>query len=265
MLPGFRFLFAAILLCISLLVFGVGAAALLRATHEEFVANPAWRNGPQERVFAQATEPAQPVLATLRAEPEPTPVVPSLRDQVPTIGLPNEVGPTDIATPEARSEPAVQVADIRPTEPPAAEPTQVQVTAAPPADLPASQPAAAEPANAAAETAPVTTDATPSIVASTLEPADTVVSPPPAEAATNATKIAALPDATMSEKPSASKAKATGSTPDTATKRRAQRPKKRHRIVRRPPPPPLVQQTYDPFAQPQPQPAFAAATTTRKR
>jgi len=31
MLPGFRFLFAAIVLSISMLIFGLGAAALLRA------------------------------------------------------------------------------------------------------------------------------------------------------------------------------------------------------------------------------------------
>ena len=36
MLPGFRFLFAATMLSMSLLVFGLGAAALLRAAHEEF-------------------------------------------------------------------------------------------------------------------------------------------------------------------------------------------------------------------------------------
>ena len=40
MLPGFRFLFAAIVLSMSILVFGLGAAALLRAAHEEFAANP---------------------------------------------------------------------------------------------------------------------------------------------------------------------------------------------------------------------------------
>src|SRR3954468_436210 len=86
MLPGFRFLFAAILLSASILVFGLGAAALLRASHEQYVSNPSWRNGPQEQVFAQAPEP---VLAVLRAEPEaPTDPTPSLRDQVPTIALP---------------------------------------------------------------------------------------------------------------------------------------------------------------------------------
>ncbi|WP_265441502.1 hypothetical protein [Bradyrhizobium sp. SEMIA] len=92
MLPGFRFLLAAILLSTSILVFGLGAAALLRATHEQYVSNPSWRNGPQEKVFAQASEPAQPVLAVLRAEPEAAvELTPSLRDQVPTIGLPEQM------------------------------------------------------------------------------------------------------------------------------------------------------------------------------
>ena len=89
MLPGFRFLFAAILLSASILVFGLGAAALLRASHEQYVSNPSWRNGPQEQVFAQAPEPAQPVLAVLRAEPETaTDAAPSLRDQVRPSALP---------------------------------------------------------------------------------------------------------------------------------------------------------------------------------
>ena len=43
MLPGIRFLFAAILLSISIVVFGLGAAALLRAAHEDFASNPSWR------------------------------------------------------------------------------------------------------------------------------------------------------------------------------------------------------------------------------
>src|SRR3954449_13252010 len=97
MLPGFRFLFAAILLSASILVFGLGAAALLRASHEQYVSNPSWRNGPQEQVFAQAPEPTQPVLAVLRAEPELAPEpAPSLRDQVPTIALPVS-GPEQMA------------------------------------------------------------------------------------------------------------------------------------------------------------------------
>ncbi len=68
MLPGFRFLFAAILLSMSILVFGLGAAALLRAAHEEFASNPSWRAAP-ETMFAQQAEATRPVLAMLRVEP----------------------------------------------------------------------------------------------------------------------------------------------------------------------------------------------------
>ena len=71
MLPGFRFLLAAILLCISILVFGLGAAALLRTAHEEFAQIPSWRASPEPR-FAQAEAPAKTVLAMLRVEPTAT-------------------------------------------------------------------------------------------------------------------------------------------------------------------------------------------------
>ena len=68
MLPGFRFLFAAIVLSMSILVFGLGAAALLRAAHEQFASNPSWRAAP-ETMFAQPSEATRPVLAMLRVEP----------------------------------------------------------------------------------------------------------------------------------------------------------------------------------------------------
>ena len=55
MLPGFRFLFAAIMLLLSILIFGLGAAALLRAAHEEFASNPSWHVTP-EATFAQQNE-----------------------------------------------------------------------------------------------------------------------------------------------------------------------------------------------------------------
>ena len=44
MLPGFRFLFAAIVLSMSVLIFGLGAAALLRAAHEQFAHMPSRRD-----------------------------------------------------------------------------------------------------------------------------------------------------------------------------------------------------------------------------
>ena len=68
MLPGLRFLFAAIVLSMSMLVFGLGATALLRAAHEEFASTPSWHASP-EPVFAQPAETPAPVLAMLRVEP----------------------------------------------------------------------------------------------------------------------------------------------------------------------------------------------------
>ena len=64
MLPGIRFLLAAILLSISIVVFGLGAAALLRAAHEDFASNPSWRVTPETR-FAQNE---MPTLALLRVD-----------------------------------------------------------------------------------------------------------------------------------------------------------------------------------------------------
>ena len=59
MLPGFRFLFAAIVLSTSILIFGLGAAALLRASHDQFASIPARRPLP-EPVFAQQYRAAGP-------------------------------------------------------------------------------------------------------------------------------------------------------------------------------------------------------------
>jgi hypothetical protein len=74
MLPGFRFLFGAIVLSVSMLMFGLGAAALLRAAHQEFSSMPS-RRPPQETVLVR--NEAVPALAMLRADtPEPERSVP---------------------------------------------------------------------------------------------------------------------------------------------------------------------------------------------
>src|SRR3954471_14135822 len=67
MLPGFRFLLAAIVLSTSILIFGLGAAALLRAAHEQFAGTPYWRATP-EATFTQQADGLKPVLSLLRAE-----------------------------------------------------------------------------------------------------------------------------------------------------------------------------------------------------
>jgi hypothetical protein len=67
MLPGFRILFAAVVLSFSVLIFGLGAAALLRSAHEEFVGIPAWRAAQQP--LMPAVDASRPSLALLRVEP----------------------------------------------------------------------------------------------------------------------------------------------------------------------------------------------------
>ena len=70
MLPGFRFLFAAIVLSMSIIVFGLGAASLFRAAHEKLASNPWWHPSP-ETSFARQGEATEPVSAMLRIDPPP--------------------------------------------------------------------------------------------------------------------------------------------------------------------------------------------------
>jgi hypothetical protein len=139
MLPGFRFLLAAITLSISMLVFGLGAAALLRAAHEQFASNPSWHAAP-EATFAQQPEPAPPILAMLHAEPPPvelkapenvsalnTPVIAPPLDQPDNVAAPSEPAAVSAPAPEqasiapAASEPD-KVATIQPEQKSAPEP-----------------------------------------------------------------------------------------------------------------------------------------------
>lgn len=269
MLPGFRFLFAAILLSTSILVFGLGAAALLRASHEQYVSNPAWRNGPQEQMFAQASEPAQPVLAVLRAEPEAAAEpAPSLRDQVPTIALPVSE-PEQMAAVTAETEAQPQIA-ASPAEAPAAEPAKAETTTEVPApahadtltpadttaSIPEAKPAEAKPA-----------EATPAATASEPELVDANVALASSALDIASAKLAALNEpATTAMKDTPAKAKAnirantkadSSASDSKATKRRA-KAKKRQRVVRRPPPQQL-QQRLDPFGQQ----TLTATTRTR--
>jgi hypothetical protein len=71
MLPGIRILFAIVLLSVSVLIFGLGAAAFLRSAHENIASAPIWR--PIETPLTARVDIAQPTLAMLRVEPEPQP------------------------------------------------------------------------------------------------------------------------------------------------------------------------------------------------
>jgi hypothetical protein len=151
MLPGFRFLFAAIMLSTSMLVFGLGAAALLRAAHEQFASNPSWHAAP-EATFAQQSEPVTPVLAMLHAEPAP--VEPKAPDNVSGLNTPSIAPPveqtTNVATPAEPT--AVSPAAAEPTSvAPASEPDRVaalkpEQTSAPEPAAPAKPVVAEDPA-----------------------------------------------------------------------------------------------------------------------
>jgi hypothetical protein len=138
MLPGFRFLFAATVFSMSVLVFGLGAAALLRAAHEEFASTPAWR-APPETVFAQPSEATRPVLAMLQVD---TPVVEKPSDDVPAATAPAEP-PANISMP---AEPeTIAALKMEETSPEATKP-EIPVSEASPQE--ASPPSEAAPAQA---------------------------------------------------------------------------------------------------------------------
>jgi hypothetical protein len=131
MLPGFRFLFAAILLSMSMLIFGLGAAALLRAAHEEFASIPS-RRAPPETIFAQRSDTG-PALAMLRVEPsvvdekvmEP-PIADHVQDQ-PAINL----APTEVEKPATEPDKVAALTDTAtPPEnsPPSEAPTSEAAT-----------------------------------------------------------------------------------------------------------------------------------------
>jgi len=124
MLPGFRFLFAAIVLSMSILVFGLGAAALLRAAHEEFASNPSWRAAP-EAMLAQPAEATRPVLATLRvdmpAAEKAQDSAAATTDQTAIASLPAESEPAAAPTPEQSSPPEAVKPDTAKEEIPVTE------------------------------------------------------------------------------------------------------------------------------------------------
>ena len=101
MLPGFRFLFTAIVLSMSILVFGLGAAALLRAAHEEFANLPS-RRAPPEPVFARLNDDPMPSLALLRVE---LPAAEKPRDDDRSAAVPEIAAQAGTATDERPAEP----------------------------------------------------------------------------------------------------------------------------------------------------------------
>ena len=150
MLPGFRFLLGAIVLSMSVLVFGFGAAALLRTAHEEFASAPAWRPAPETR-FAQSqdnTQATQPVLALLRIDDAPK----EAAKEAPHDTLKDADKDAAKVEPQALDDVAMKAA-AEPATAPSPQPDLDKIAALQPMDAP--PPAAATP-----ETAPPQAEAT---------------------------------------------------------------------------------------------------------
>ncbi|HEY0182479.1 MAG TPA: hypothetical protein VGC09_06680 [Rhodopila sp.] len=192
MLPGFRFLVAAVVLCLSMLVFGFGAASLLRSAHEEFANLPVRPSAPQTMFAQQQSSEAPPSLSMLRVETPQTAVVApaetavTIRQDSPALAAPSAPDPDTEASlrpvvPGSAGGPAAEPArsEPEPLEPGAAVETAAVATATP--SPPAAEPAATEPA-AVPATAP---SASPDQPGSTLTPADAEIA---------ATTIATLGD-----------------------------------------------------------------------
>ena len=251
MLPGFRFLFAAIVLSVSVLIFGLGAAALLRAAHEQFASIPS-RRTPPAQVFTRQNDP--PTLALLRVEPEVAEKVPGTIGSTAILEAVTPAAPTP-ETSQAEPEKLAALKTEEPVEPVKTEAPMAEtapVIQASPVETPAAETPAADQEvklAAIAETpAPVTaaTPAAPEPVAVAVAEAPSLANNPAA------LKIATLggPAVPIAE---TAPAKTTIAKPEEpgVNRKRAQRAKERRRIAaRRARQAAAAQQAADPFAQP---------------
>ncbi|MEH2562688.1 hypothetical protein [Bradyrhizobium sp. AZCC 2289] len=234
MLPGFRFLFAAIILSMSVLVFGLGAAALLRAAHEQFASMPS-RQPPPETVFAQPSEAPAPTLALLRVEP---PVEENTPDNVAVAAAPTEQAADAVPPAEPEKLAALKPEDASPPE--AAKPdisTAATALDMPTAPAPAETPASTdEPKLAAiAETPPPVTETAPPVTETAPPVTETapVASEQPAVVPSPETSIAATRIATLGGPAVAINPATTAKADATPAGKRAQRARERRRIARR--------------------------------
>lgn len=156
MLPGLRILFAITFLSVSVVIFGLGAAAFLRSAHED-VANAPWR--PIETPATARVDLAPTTLSMLRVEPEASIAALTARaDAAAAIDPPSETkpesaaDPAPVVTPEPPRAEQAPISPVKSPEPPAA------AQAGPPA-VPPTIVAAVEQASAIAEANPAETKA----------------------------------------------------------------------------------------------------------
>jgi hypothetical protein len=256
MLPSFRFLFAAIVLSMSILVFGLGAAALLRVAHEEFASIPWWHATP-ETVFAQQSETPNPVLAMLRVEAAPA--EPKAADNVANAAAPAAIvsSPAEPATTASVPAEPEQVAALKPegvTSPEAAT-TEIQAADSPtPSEATpalADTPAPADPiAIANSEQVAPSVDVSSAPLSDPVAPESTAPTVSP-EAAMASTRIATLggPPVTIEAQPREIPASAKSDSGAIKKHHEARRAGHRHRTATRVAQE-AAQQQADPFVQP---------------
>jgi hypothetical protein len=266
MLPGFRFLLAAIVLSVSIVTFGLGAAALLRAAHEEFASIPARRVTP-EPYFVQPAEAPAASLAMLRVEPSSPQDSASVTS--PALALVEEPAPDAVPVPKVDVErlAALKVEDIPPVE-------QVKLDTTPVA-TPAAAPVEAEPSP---ETKVAALDVKPAPSVETLSPPVELIGIPamtdgsvPAAAEKSTTKIAALGSPAATAETDTTKSSAKPDRSEVRKKQRAEKARERRRLAARRArlaaqqaaalPTATVQQSADPFGEA----ATQAQPTTRRR
>ncbi len=207
MLPGLRALIAATVLTAALVVFAVGAAALLRATHQ-VAALPPWQPPPAVMFVSRDADEA-PTLSLLRVDEPPggSASEPDVPVAAPVAAMSVDVLPAIVSVDEtsisaafpAPPEPVVRdaTADVlavlpaaAPTETIVPEPSEPEAGAAP---LPAAE-AAADPAPAAED--PL---AAPAVAALSAPPSDTESGAKAVSETVEA--IEAVPDAVVAHPP----------------------------------------------------------------
>jgi hypothetical protein len=202
MLPGFRFLFVTVVLAGAVLIFGLGAAALLRAAHEEFASLPSWRTAPP-----LPAQRADPTLALLRVE-TPAIIPDAAKDRAPVVAIdaPDATAGRAAVSPETSEAPKPDATAVPPTA--VAETTAPAIVEASLSSAPAGTvtPDAASPQAAA----PVPQATAPNTAAQ--QPSDGAASAGP-ETEPKPTTVASLPvpakieAATQPGKPTAAKAR----------------------------------------------------------
>lgn len=120
MLPGLKMLAATVLLAVAIVIFAFGAAALLRAAHEDFAMLQAWRPAIDPLTDTFAPSETTPTLAALRIEPqqiaEPPPAKPAAAPAAPA-EVAIAPAPAEIVIAPPLPPPPVTVVAALPAEP----------------------------------------------------------------------------------------------------------------------------------------------------